>query len=82
MIAVIHLANVNFHAIKIDEVLLLITKDLDLCRSDTLCIAETWLSELLLDGAIKLLGFQLLRAGCKKEPTGDTKGGGICFYVN
>ncbi|KAI3361527.1 hypothetical protein L3Q82_013676, partial [Scortum barcoo] len=55
---------------KMDELLLLNTKNRDLCRSAALCFRD-----------LAWLGFHLIRVDLT-ELSGKTRGGGICFYVN
>ena len=78
----IHLGNVRSLANKMVELLLLLTKNSDFCRSAALCFTETWLSEHIPDSALRLPGFQLFRADRCTELSGKSKGGGTCFYIN
>uniref|UniRef100_A0A1A8C8J6 Alkylated DNA repair protein AlkB homologue 8 N-terminal domain-containing protein n=1 Tax=Nothobranchius kadleci TaxID=1051664 RepID=A0A1A8C8J6_NOTKA len=65
-----------------DELLLLNRTNRDFAHSAALCFTETWLSDLIPDNGVYLPGFCLHRADREKEPSGKTKGGGICFYIN
>ena len=53
----IHLANVD----KMDELLLLNSKNSDFHHYAALCFIETWLREHILDSSLQLSGFQLFR---------------------
>ncbi len=47
-----------------------------------ICLTETWMSAMVLDSAIELTGFSVHRSDRKKELTGKSSGGGVCFYIN
>ncbi|XP_068507379.1 uncharacterized protein [Syngnathus scovelli] len=78
----IHLANVRSLANKMDELLLLTSRNTDFSRSAALCFVETWLSERTPHHAMELAGFRLTRADRSAELSGKSKGGGLCFYIN
>nr|XP_046238913.1 uncharacterized protein LOC124055928 [Scatophagus argus] len=78
----IHLENVRSLANKMDELLLLISKNSDFRNSAALCFTETWLSEHIPDAPLQLPGFRLFRADRNSELSGKKRGGGTCFFVN
>ncbi|KAM9793604.1 uncharacterized protein ACBT44_017988 [Syngnathus typhle] len=78
----IHLANVRSLANKMDELLLLTSRNTNFSRSAALCFVETWLSERTPHHAVELAGFRLTRADRSAELSGKSKGGGLCFYTN
>ncbi len=47
-----------------------------------ICLAETWMSAVVPDSAIKLTGFSVHRSDRTKELTGKSRGGGVCFFIN
>ncbi len=47
-----------------------------------ICLAETWMSAVVPDSAIKLTGFSVHRSDRMKELTGKSRGGGVCFFIN
>ncbi len=47
-----------------------------------ICLTETWMSAMVPDSAIELMGFSVHRSDRTKELTGKSRGGGVCFYIN
>ncbi len=47
-----------------------------------ICLTETWMSAVVPDSAIELMGFSVHRSDRTKELTGKSRGGGICFFIN
>ncbi len=47
-----------------------------------ICLTETWMSAMVPDSAIELMGFSVHRWDRTKELTGKSRGGGVCFYIN
>uniref|UniRef100_A0A3B4A3B1 Uncharacterized protein n=1 Tax=Periophthalmus magnuspinnatus TaxID=409849 RepID=A0A3B4A3B1_9GOBI len=79
----IFLSNVRSLSNKTDELALLMRRNKDFSSSCVLCFTETWLNERILDCALQLEGFQLLRADRQRGLSGGkTKGGSVCFYIN
>ncbi len=78
----IHLANLRSLPNKTDKLLLLSRKNKDFSNSAALCFMETWLNDAILDSALKLPCFQLIRSDREAESTGKLRGGGMCFYIN
>ncbi|KAL0148430.1 hypothetical protein M9458_056240 [Cirrhinus mrigala] len=78
----IHLVNLRSLANKSDELQLLACTNKDFLNSAALCFTETWLNGTILDSALHLTGFQLIRAVRVTESSGKTRGGGLCFYIN
>ncbi len=47
-----------------------------------ICLIETWMSAMVPDSAIELMGFSMHRSDRTKELTRKSRGGGVCFYIN
>ncbi len=45
-------------------------------------LTETWMSAMVPDSAIELMGFSVHHSDRTKELTGKSRGGGVCFYIN
>ncbi len=47
-----------------------------------ICLTETWMSAMVPDSTIELMGFSVHRSDRTKELTGKSRGGGVCCYIN
>ncbi len=47
-----------------------------------ICLTETWMSAMVPDSAIELTGFSVHRSDRTKALTVESRGGGVCFYIN
>ena len=76
------MSNVRSLCNKMDEISILLWTNKDFQRNSALFFCETWLHDGVSDTAVKLPGFQLIRADRDTEASGKSKGGGLCFYLN
>lgn len=78
----IFLSNLRSLCIKLEELQLLVRKNREFHPSSVLCSTETLLCGSIPDTALQLAGFTVFRADHDTELPSNTKGGGICFYIN